>query len=191
MAKSPINTNKLKKSVRLFLESIGEDVDREGLKETPDRVARMWEEFFQYRDFACKDFAEDGLGENNNGYVLVRDIPLYSYCEHHLVPFFGKCNVAYVPDGKVIGISKLARIVYKHSYRPQIQERLTKSILDEIRELTNSNDIIVHIDAQHLCMVMRGAKAASSSTVTVEATGRFNDPTSFFRSEFIGLISKT
>jgi len=176
----------------ILLNAIGEDVTREGLKETPQRVARMWLEFFEMRNYNCKEFAE--MNTLNNGFVMVRNIPLNSLCEHHLVPFIGTANVAYLPkkleDGRkqIIGISKIARVVYKHAYRPQVQERLTLEILNEIQEIVHVPDVIVHIDAKHLCMSMRGARAGDSSTVTMDYDGAFNEPE--LRREFLMLVNK-
>lgn len=176
----------------MLLEAIGEDVTREGLLETPDRVARMWQEFFDMREYNFKEFAE--MDTLHNGFVMVRNIPVNSLCEHHLVPFTGTANVAYVPkqlengSKSIIGISKIARVVYKHSYRPQVQERLTLQILNEIRELIHSDDVIVHIDAQHLCMSMRGARAGNSTTTTVDYDGIFKNVDN--RREFLMLVRK-
>lgn len=183
---------KIEQATTLLLEAIGEDITREGLKETPQRVARMWQEFFNMREYNFKEFAEvDSL---NNGFVMVRNIPVNSVCEHHLVPFIGTANVAYFPkvlsDGakSIIGISKIARVVYKYSYRPQVQERLTLQILNEIKDLIKTNDIIVHIDAKHLCMSMRGARAGSSTTTTMDYDGVFTDVN--FRREFLMLVER-
>lgn len=182
---------KIEKATRMFLEAIGEDLEREGLRETPNRVARMWDEFFKMRNYTCKEFAESSTLVN--GFILVKNIPLNSLCEHHLVPFVGKANVAYIPKSideekkHVIGISKIARIVYKHSYRPQVQERLTVQILNEVKDVTQTEDVIVHIDAQHLCMTMRGARAPEASTVTMDYSGVFKtDP--MLRQEFLNFI---
>lgn len=182
---------KIEKATKMFLEAIGEDLEREGLLETPNRVARMWDEFFKMRNYTCKEFAESSTLVN--GFVLVKGIPLNSLCEHHLVPFIGKANVAYIPKAideekkHVIGISKIARIVYKHSYRPQVQERLTVQILNEVKEVTQTEDVIVHIDAQHLCMTMRGARAPEASTVTMDYAGVFKTEP-ILRQEFLNFI---
>lgn len=183
---------KIEQATTLLLEAIGEDVNREGLKETPQRVARMWQEFFDMREYNFKEFAEvDSL---NNGFVMVRNIPVNSLCEHHLVPFIGTANVAYFPKvlnngtKSIIGISKIARVVYKYSYRPQVQERLTLQILNEIKDLINTKDIIVHIDAKHLCMSMRGARAGASTTTTIDYDGVFTNVD--LRREFLMLINK-
>lgn len=186
------NLSKIKKATKLLLEAIGEDVEREGLKETPERVARMWQEFFDMREYNFKEFAE--VDTLHNGFVMVRNIPVNSLCEHHLVPFIGTANVAYFPkvlengSKSIIGISKIARVVYKHSYRPQVQERLTLQILNEIRELIGTDDVIVHIDAQHLCMSMRGARAGHSTTTTIDFDGVFKDVD--LRREFLMLVNK-
>lgn len=192
MASKIPNLRKIEKATKLLLEAIGEDLNREGLQETPQRVARMWQEFFDMREYNFKEFAE--VDTLQNGFVMVRNIPVNSLCEHHLVPFIGKANIAYYPKilengGKsIIGISKIARVVYKYSYRPQVQERLTLQILQEIQTLIGTDDIIVHIDAQHLCMSMRGARAGTSTTTTLDYAGVFQDVDR--RREFLMLIEK-
>jgi GTP cyclohydrolase I len=186
------NLKKIEKATKLLLEAIGEDVTREGLKETPHRVAKMWQEYFDMREYNFKEFAE--VDTLNNGFVMVRNIPVNSLCEHHLVPFIGTANVAYFPkvldDGtkSIIGISKIARVVYKYAYRPQVQERLTLQILNEIKELIKTDDIIVHVDAQHLCMSMRGARAGQSTTTTMDYDGVFTNVD--LRREFLMLIDR-
>ena len=186
------NTEKIEEATKLLLEAIGEDLSRPGLVETPHRVAKMWQEFFEMRRYGFKEFAE--MDTLNNGFVMLKNIPVNSLCEHHLVPFIGHAAIAYFPklneDGtkQIIGISKLARIVYKHSYRPQVQERLTLGVLNEIKELVGTDDVIVYIDAKHLCMSMRGARASDSTTITMDYDGVFkNDPG--IRREFLMLVN--
>jgi len=143
-----IDKEKLKQSVRLFLEAIGENPDREGLKETPDRIVRLWEEFKSYENFNMTVFEDIG---DYDEMVVVRDIQFYSLCEHHLLPFFGKAHIAYIPNGKVCGLSKLVRVVNKFSYRPQVQERLTAEIAEFLEKELNPKGVAVVLEAEHLC----------------------------------------
>ena len=167
-----MDTEKIEQAVRLFLEAIGEDPGREGLQETPQRVSRMCREIFSgMEEDPCvhlKTFEEGHSDEM----VTVRNIPLYSLCEHHLLPFTGVAHVAYLPGGgKVIGLSKLARIVNTFARRPQVQERLTAQIADFLYETLQAQGVAVVIEAEHLCMTMRGARAAGSMTQTSALRG--------------------
>ncbi len=163
---------KIERAVREILEAIGEDPDREGLIETPKRVAAMYEEIFSGISDDPKRHIKVFSEKDNDEIVVVRDIPLYSMCEHHLLPFVGKAHIAYIPsEGKVIGLSKLARIVDLFAKRPQLQERLTSQIADFLDEELNPIGIAVIVEAQHLCMTMRGAKAAGSMTQTSALRG--------------------
>ena len=167
-----MDREKIEKAVRDILEAIGEDPDREGLRETPNRVARMYEEVFsglsEDAHTHLKLFNEPG----NDEMVVVRDIPLYSMCEHHLLPFVGKAHIAYIPeDGRIIGLSKLARIVNVYAKRPQVQERLTTQIADFLYDELGAKSVAVIIEAEHLCMTMRGAKAAGAVTQTSALRG--------------------
>lgn len=167
-----MDREKIEKAVRDILEAIGEDPDREGLRETPNRVARMYEEVFsglsEDAHTHLKLFNEPG----NDEMVVVRDIPLYSMCEHHLLPFVGKAHIAYIPeDGRIIGLSKLARIVNVYAKRPQVQERLTTQIADFLYDELGAKSVAVIIEAEHLCMTMRGAKAAGAITQTSALRG--------------------
>lgn len=143
-----IDENKLKQSIKLFLEAIGENPDREGLKETPDRIVRLWKEFKTHENFNMTVFEDIGSYDEM---VVVRDIQFYSLCEHHLLPFFGKAHIAYIPDGKVCGLSKLVRVVNKFSYRPQVQERLTAEIAEYLEKELNPKGVAVVLEAEHLC----------------------------------------
>lgn len=161
-------------AVRNILVAIGEDPEREGLVETPDRVARMYEELFEgmHQDpveIVKSVFTEDEHRE----IVMVRDIPFYSMCEHHLVPFFGKAHVVYLPDGVLTGLSKLARLVDAFAKRPQMQERLTSQIADTLMEAVKPLGVLVVIEAEHLCMSMRGVQKPGSSTTTSAVRGIF------------------
>lgn len=162
----------LEKAVRDILVAIGENPEREGLKETPKRVARMYAEVFSglHRDISkdIKIFNESG----NDEMILIGDIPFYSMCEHHLLPFHGKCHVVYIPsDGKILGLSKVARIVDTLSRKPQIQERLTSEIADTIVNSVDAKAVCVVIEAEHLCMTMRGIRKPGSKTVTSAMRG--------------------
>ncbi len=165
-----VDREKIKKAVRLFLEGIGEDPDREGLRETPERIARMWEEFESMRNFDMKIFEEFG---SYNEMVLVKDIRFYSFCEHHLLPFFGKVHIAYIPDGVICGLSKLVRSVRSFALRPQVQERLTEEIADFLEKELKPQGVGVVIEAEHLCMSIRGAMSPGHITVTSALRGAF------------------
>ncbi|MCD7828200.1 MAG: GTP cyclohydrolase I FolE [Clostridiales bacterium] len=167
-----MDKEKIERAVRNILEAIGEDPDREGLIETPKRVANMYEEIFSGITADPKQHIKVFTETNNDEVVVVRDIPMYSMCEHHLLPFIGKAHIAYIPSGgKVIGLSKLARIVDTFAKRPQLQERLTSQIADFLDEELNPLGIAVVIEAQHLCMTMRGARAAGAITQTSALRG--------------------
>ena len=171
-----------------LLKSLGEDINREGLINTPKRAAKAM-------SFLTKGYSEDVkkiinnaiFETNNDEMVIVRDIDLYSLCEHHLLPFFGKCHVAYIPNGKVLGLSKIARLVDIYARRLQIQEQLTQQIAEIIQESTNALGVAVVIQAKHLCMMMRGVEKQNSSMTTSSMTGIFrkNHAT---RAEFLSLI---
>lgn len=167
-----MDMQKIENAVRDILEAIGEDPNREGLLETPNRVARMYAEIFAGLADDPKRHLKIFDEKDNDEMVIVRDIPLYSMCEHHLIPFMGKAHIAYIPqDGKVIGLSKLARIVDSFAKRPQLQERLTGQIADFLYENLSPMGVAVVIEAQHLCMTMRGARAAGSETRTSALRG--------------------
>ncbi|MBA4698612.1 MAG: GTP cyclohydrolase I FolE [Ruminococcus sp.] len=172
-----MNQEKIMQGIKLLLEGIGEDVNREGLLETPDRIARMYEEI-------CGGMEEDAakhLGKtfsvSTNEIVVEKDITFYSTCEHHLLPFYGKAHIAYIPDGKVVGLSKLARTVEVFARRLQLQEQLTVQIADALVENLNPKGVLVMLEAEHMCMTMRGIKKPGSKTVTVAKRGEFqNNP---------------
>lgn len=179
-----IDRDKIKEAIRLFLEGIGEDPDREGLRETPDRIARMWEEFENLRKFDMKLFDEFG---DYNEMVLVKDIRFYSFCEHHLLPFFGKVHIAYIPDGVICGLSKLVRTVRAFSLKPQVQERLTEEIADFLERELKPKGVGVVIEAEHLCMSIRGAMSPGHITTTSALRGVFLKDMRT-REEFLKLI---
>ncbi|MBQ7775593.1 MAG: GTP cyclohydrolase I FolE [Lachnospiraceae bacterium] len=168
-----IDQEKIKEGVRLLLEGIGEDVNREGLKDTPDRIARMYQEIFggMYED--AGEHLSKVFSVENDEMVLEKDITFYSTCEHHLLPFYGKAHVAYIPDGKVVGLSKLARTVEVYARRPQIQEQMTGQIADAIMEHLAPKGAMVVVEAEHMCMTMRGIKKPGSKTVTMACRGAF------------------
>ncbi len=172
---SQMDMAKIEEGVHLILEGVGEDPDREGLVKTPARVAKLYAECFSglYEDPA--EFFETTFDEHHEEMVLVRDIPFYSMCEHHLAPFFGKAHVAYIPaaDGRICGLSKLARLVDCFAKRPQVQERLTGQIADTLIEQLHPQGVIVVLEAEHLCMSMRGIKKAGAKTTTSAVRGLF------------------
>ena len=184
-----IDKERVKAAVREILIAIGDDPDREGLRETPDRVARMYEEIFAglHKDAReeIKVFQED----NHEEMVLVKDIPLYSVCEHHLLPFVGVAHVVYIPrKGKIMGLSKLARIVDTIAKKPQLQERLTSEVADTIMDTINPIGVAVVVEAEHLCMTMRGIKKPGSKAVTSALRGNVKTDART-RSEVMSLIN--
>ena len=168
-----IDVKKVQEGVRLILEGIGEDVNREGLRETPDRIARMYEEIFAGLDMDCKEILSKTFTVDNDEMVIVKDITFYSTCEHHFMPFYGRAHIAYIPDGKVVGLSKLARTVEVYAKRPQIQEQLTAQIADALMEYLKPQGAMVMLEAEHMCMTMRGVKKPGSKTVTFVTRGVF------------------
>lgn len=167
-----LDRERIENAVREILLAVGEDPEREGLLETPARVARMYEEIFSGLETDPEKFLKVFSEEKNDEMVVVRDIPLYSMCEHHLLPFVGKAHIVYIPkEGKVIGLSKLARIVDCFARRPQIQERLTSQIADFLMDRLEPQGVAVLIEAEHLCMTMRGARAAGAKTKTSALRG--------------------
>ena len=180
---------KIEAGVRLILEGVGEDPSREGLLETPRRVAEMYTEIFAGLAQDAGKHLSVTFDEGHQEMVLVRDIPLYSVCEHHLLPFVGRAHVAYIPgaDGRICGLSKLARVVDVFAKRPQVQERLTSQIAETIVEYLKPQGVIVVIEAEHLCMSMRGVEKPGAITTTSAVRGIFrtNAPT---RAEAMSLI---
>ena len=184
-----MNPERIETATRMALEAIGEDPDREGLAGTPRRVAEMYAELFSGLG---KDPAAEltiTFDEGHQEMVIVRDIPFYSMCEHHLLPFFGVVHVGYIPSekGKVVGISKLARVVDVVAHRPQLQERMTRQIADAVFEALEPDGAAVVIHAEHLCMMMRGVKKPGTKIVTSAVRGTFRSKTAT-RSEFLSLI---
>jgi GTP cyclohydrolase I len=183
--------NKIKKAVELFLEGIGEDAGREELKDTPARVARMCEEIFSGMNKDPKEVIRKiSLDEKYEELILVKDIPFYSICEHHLLPVVGKAHVAYISRGGVIsGVSKFARVVDVVAKKPQLQERLTSEIADIISEVLNPYGVAVMVEAEHLCMTMRGVKKPGSKVVTNSLRGVFRKDAKA-RNEVLSLMAK-
>ena len=183
-----INKEKIEQAVKLLLEGMGEDVTRSGLVETPERVARMYEEILSGDD----DSAERHLGKTfpvtESGMILEKDIQFYSLCEHHLLPFFGKVHIAYVPVDEVVGISKLARTVEVFARRLQIQEQMTGQIADAITKNLKTKGVMVLVEAEHMCVSMRGIKKSGSKTVTVASRGCLENDQNL-RDTFFKLIS--
>lgn len=181
---------RIEAAIREILIAIGEDPDREGLVETPDRVARMYEEIFSGLEENPEKHLKIFTEEDNDEMVVVRDIPLYSMCEHHLIPFIGKAHIAYIPgEGRVIGLSKLARIVNCFARRPQLQERLTSQVADFLYDNLKPQGVAVVVEAEHLCMTMRGARASGSQTRTSAMRGIMRSDART-RAEAMSLLSK-
>lgn len=168
-----IDKKKVEDGIRLILEGIGEDINREGLKDTPARISRMYEEIFAGMDEDVSVHLSKTFKADSNEMVLEKDIVFYSNCEHHMVPFFGKVHVAYIPDGEVVGLSKLARCVETFARRLQIQEKMTAQIADSIMEFLSPKGVMVVVEAEHMCMTMRGVKKPGSKTVTYVCRGAF------------------
>ncbi len=183
-----IDREKIKTAVTMILEAVGEDPTREGLIDTPRRVADMYAEIFAGLNKDPKDELQIFFSqENQDEMIIVKDIPIYSVCEHHLVPFIGKAHVAYIPtNDKITGLSKLARVVDIVSRKPQLQERLTTEIADTIVEALKPKGVLVIVEAEHMCMVMRGIKKPGAKTVTSACRGEFRKMAT--RSEALALI---
>jgi GTP cyclohydrolase I len=167
------NSEKIMEAVKTILIAIGEDPNREGLKETPKRVAKFYHDWLEYDGkVEAKAFTEQ-----YNEMVIVKDIPFFSMCEHHMLPFVGKAHISYIPNGKVLGLSKLVRILNKYARRLQIQEKLVAQVADEIMDTVNPKGCLVVIEAEHLCMSMRGVRTPGSTTVTSAIRGCFEKDT--------------
>lgn len=170
-----VDQEKIKKAVEMLLDGIGEDKDREGLKDTPDRIARMYTEIFAGMDENAGTHLARTFTATGSDMVLEKDITFYSMCEHHMMPFYGKAHIAYIPDGKVVGISKLARTVEVYARRLQLQERLCDQIADALFNELKPKGVMVMLEAEHMCMTMRGIKKPGTKTVTVSKRGAFVD----------------
>jgi len=185
-----MDKKKIQKGVKLILEGIGEDPDRPGIKNTPKRIANLYEDIFSGLNTPTEEILKPIEGETHDEMVLLKDIPFYSICEHHLLPFIGKAHVAYVPSkGKIVGLSKLARAVEIFAKRPQVQERLTAQLADMIMDKLKPKGAMVIVDAEHLCMSMRGVKKPGTKTVTSAVRGIFRTKEST-RMELLELIKR-
>ncbi len=185
---SPEQFNKIQELIRDLLRTIGEDPDREGLQRTPYRVAKAYKYLLRGYEREPRELFEKAVFvEDYDEMIVVRDIDFYSLCEHHLLPFFGKCHIAYIPSDRIVGLSKLARLVDIYSRRLQVQERLTSQIARTIEESLKPIGVGVVIEAQHLCMMMRGVEKQNSLAVTSAMLGAFRT-SSATRAEFLGLV---
>ncbi len=178
----------VRKAIYDLLVAVGEDPEREGLKETPTRIARSYREIFSGLAQNPAEVLQTTFDIGHQELILVRDIPLYSMCEHHLLPFHGFAHVGYIPgtDGKVTGLSKLARLVEGYARRPQVQERITTQVAEALTNELNARGVIVVIEAEHMCMSMRGVRKAGSKTVTSAVRGSLREPAT--RAEALSLI---
>lgn len=183
-----VDKKKIEEAVKLILEGIGEDPNREGLVETPARIARMYEEIFAGMDETPDIHLKKTFTSDNSGIVLEKDITFYSMCEHHMLPFYGKAHVAYIPNGKVVGLSKLARCVEVYARRLQIQEQLTDQVADALMEELGAKGAMVMIEAEHMCMTMRGIKKPGSKTVSIATRGQFETDESL-KSMFFAMLA--
>ncbi len=180
-----VDKKKVEEGVKLILDGINEDKNRNGLIDTPKRIANFYSEWLEYN----KKINYTVFEEKYENMVIVKDIPIYSLCEHHMLPFFGTIHIGYIPSKKVIGLSKISKIAQKYSRRLQIQERIGKQIADEIEVALKPKGIMVVIETEHLCMSMRGVRTPGSTTITSEVRGAFRDEQKT-REEFLILTSK-
>ena len=183
-----MDRKKIEKGIRLVLEGVGEDVERPGLQETPRRVAELYAEIFSGIDRDPMEHLVPVQGETHEEMVLIREIPLYSVCEHHLLPFAGMAHIAYIPEGgRIVGLSKIVRVLETYASRPQVQERLTTQVAESIMKGLTPKGVMVVIEAEHLCMSMRGVRKPNSITVTSAVRGSFRRDERT-RSETLSLI---
>ena len=185
-----MDEEKIKKAVSSIIEAIGEDAEREGLVDTPRRVAQMYEEFFSGLRQDPAKVLETGFEEGHQEMVILRDIPFFSICEHHFLPFYGTAHIGYMPNGRVVGASKLARALDIIARRPQIQERLTDQIVETIYKTIQPEGVAAVISAEHMCMSIRGVKKAGSKVVTSASRGTFKTQAAI-KQEFISLLKGT
>jgi GTP cyclohydrolase I len=184
-----MNQKVIEKLIRSLLKEIGENPDREGLLDTPKRVAKAYEETLSGYKKKAKDIIRTFDSDGYDEIVICKDIEFYSFCEHHMLPFYGKVHIAYLPDKRVLGLSKLARIVDIYAHRLQIQEQMTKQISDSIMEVLQPKGVGVIVEGKHLCMMMRGVQKQNSSMITSSMVGEFRENPSL-KAEFMGLIHK-
>jgi GTP cyclohydrolase I len=182
-----VNAARVRAAVSELILALGEDAEREGLRETPRRIAQLYEEIFAGLAIDPASLLTVQFAEGNDEMVILRDIPFFSTCEHHFLPFHGVAHIGYIPDGRVVGISKLARVVDAFARRPQLQERLTAQVADCITEVLKPDGVAVVIEAEHLCLTMRGIKKPGSRMVTSAMRGGFRRE-SVTRSEFLALV---
>ena len=186
-ADSAIDLDRIERAIREVIEAVGEDPGREGLREPPVRVARMYAELFEGLHSDPREYLRVGFEAGHDEMVILRDIPFYSVCEHHFMPFHGVAAVGYIPDGRIVGLSKLARLVDAYARRPQIQEQLTGQIADALMEALRPDGVAVVIEAEHLCMTSRGVKKPGSRMVTSATRGTFRK-SEVTRAEFLLLV---
>jgi GTP cyclohydrolase I len=190
LERAEVDRDRIRRAVREILEAIGDDPDREGLRDTPRRIADMYAELFSGVRRDPGELLEVGFDdEEHHEMVVLKDIPFYSFCEHHLLPFHGVAHVGYIPNGRIVGISKIARVVEVLARRPQVQERLTSQIVDLIMDRIGAKGAAAVIEAEHLCMTMRGIKKPGSVMVTSATRGLFREDART-RAEFLSLIGK-
>jgi GTP cyclohydrolase I len=182
-----VNKGRIKKAFTSILEAVGENPSREGLKDTPRRIADMYADIFSGLDMDPRDALIVGFDEGHHEMVILKDIPFYSMCEHHFLPFFGLAHVGYIPKGRIAGASKVARAVDILAKRPQLQERLTTQIAEAMVEALKPNGVAVVIEAEHMCMTMRGVKKPRSKIVTSAMRGIFRENPAT-RAEFMSLL---
>ena len=183
-----MDKEKIEAGVRMILEGIGEDINREGLRETPERIARMYEEIFAGSSEDAGVHLQKTFSALGSDIVVERDIVFYSTCEHHMMPFYGKAHIAYIPDGRVVGLSKLARTVEVFAKRLQIQEQMTGQIADAIMQHLKPKGVLVMVEAEHMCMTMRGVKKPGSRTLTLASRGMFEEDCRL-REQALGMIT--
>ena len=186
-ANGVINQDKIAAGVRMIIEAIGDDPDREGLKDTANRVARMYGEFFHGLHEDPRTYLQVVFDEQHDEMVLVKDVPFHSMCEHHLLPFHGQVHAAYIPRGRVVGLSKIARVIEVFARRPQVQERMTSQIADLLIDELDAHGVGVVVEASHTCMTMRGVKKPGSLMVTSAMRGSFKSDLAT-RNEFMSLV---
>ena len=186
-AAAAIDLPRIERAIREVIEAVGEDPRREGLRETPARVARMFAELFEGLHTDPRDYLRVGFEAGHDEMVILRDIPFYSVCEHHFMPFHGTAAIGYIPEGRVVGLSKLARLLEGYARRPQLQERLTSQVADALMDTLHPDGVAVVIEAEHLCMTQRGVKKPGSRMVTSATRGQFRQ-NQVSRAEFLSLV---
>ena len=184
-----MDREKIIAGAKLILEGIGEDLEREGLVETPERIARMYEEVFSGLGKDAEEILAKTFEVENNDLVIEKDITYFSMCEHHIIPFYGKAHIAYIPRGRVAGLSKLARTVELYAKKPQLQERLSIEIADAIMKYLDAEGVMVVVEGEHMCMTMRGVKKPGTKTVTTSYRGIFKEDATL-RREVMMLLQK-